>query len=423
MIPDGASLMIGGFMGVGTPERLIDELVRQGKRELTVIANDTAMPGVGIGKLVSARWCARRSSSHIGLNPETQRQMIAGEMEVELVPQGTLIERIRAGGYGLGGVLTPTGVGTVVEEGKRKIEVDGKEYLLETALRADFALVQAFLADYLGNLTYALTARNFNPIIAMAADTVIVDAEQHRAGRRDRAGSCDDAGTARRLPGRPRVTVMDAQAIIAKRIARELTPRHARQSRDRHPDAGREPRARRHACLLPVGERTDRHRPGARGGHGSAALTDAGGRPVTALPGASTFDSAMSFGLIRGGHLDMTVLGGLQVDEQGRLANWMIPGKMVPGMGGAMDLVSGAKRVVVAMQHCAKGKSKVLRRCTLPLTSTRRIDLLVTELAVIAFSDAGALLQETAPGIGVGDVVANTEANLIVPERVPSMAI
>jgi acetate CoA/acetoacetate CoA-transferase beta subunit len=152
-------------------------------------------------------------------------------------------------------------------------------------------------------------------------------------------------------------------------------------------------------------------------------LTDAGGRPITALPGASTFDSATSFGLIRGGHLDMTVLGGLQVDEQGRLANWMIPGKMVPGMGGAMDLVSGAKRVVVAMQHCAKGKSKVLRRCTLPLTSTRRIDLLVTELAVIAFSDAGALLQETAPGIGVGDVVANTEANLIVPERVPSMAI
>jgi acetate CoA/acetoacetate CoA-transferase beta subunit len=158
-------------------------------------------------------------------------------------------------------------------------------------------------------------------------------------------------------------------------------------------------------------------------GLAQARLTDAGGRPITALPGASTFDSATSFGLIRGGHLDMTVLGGLQVDEEGRLANWMIPGKMVPGMGGAMDLVSGAKRVVVAMQHCAKGKSKVLRRCTLPLTSTRRIDLLVTELAVIAFTDAGPVLQETAPGIAVGDVVANTEAKLAVPERVPSMAI
>ena len=177
MIPDGARLMIGGFMGVGTPECLVDELVRQGKRGLTVIANDTARPGAGIGKLIGAKLVRKAIVSHIGLNPETQRQMLDGAMEVELVPQGTLIERVRAGGYGLGGILTPTGVGTVVEEGKRKIAVDGKEYLLETALRADFALVQAFLADYLGNLSYALTARNFNPIIAMAADAVIVDAE------------------------------------------------------------------------------------------------------------------------------------------------------------------------------------------------------------------------------------------------------
>src|SRR5690349_11043610 len=176
-IRDGASLMIGGFMAVGTPERLVDELVRRGKRNLTVIANDTALPGRGIGKLVSAGLIARTIASHIGLNPETQQQMIAGKMAVDLVPQGTLIERIRAGGFGLGGVLTPTGVGTVVEEGKRKIDVDGKSYLLETALHADFALVHAFLADYTGNLSYALTARNFNPVIAMAAETVIVTAE------------------------------------------------------------------------------------------------------------------------------------------------------------------------------------------------------------------------------------------------------
>ena len=176
-IPDGASLMIGGFMGVGTPERVIDELVRQGKRNLTVIANDTAVPGRGIGKLVDAGLVSRTIASHIGLNPETQKQMIAGKMSVDLVPQGTLIERIRAGGCGLGGVLTPTGVGTVVEEGKQRVEVNGKTYLLETALRADFALVGAFLADYLGNLSYALTARNFNPIVAMAADTTIVTAE------------------------------------------------------------------------------------------------------------------------------------------------------------------------------------------------------------------------------------------------------
>ena len=158
-------------------------------------------------------------------------------------------------------------------------------------------------------------------------------------------------------------------------------------------------------------------------GMAQARLTDAGGRPITALPGASTFDSAMSFGLIRGGHLDMTVLGGLQVDQEGRLANWMIPGKMVPGMGGAMDLVTGAKRVVVAMQHSAKGKSKVVRKCSLPLTSTRRVDLVVTELAVISFAEGGARLIETAPGISVEQVVANTEATLEVPGHVPHMAL
>lgn len=177
LIPDGATLMVGGFMGVGTSEHVMDELVRQGKRNLTIIANDTARPGVGIGKLVTAGLLRKAITSHIGLNPETQQQMLAGKIEVELVPQGTLVERIRSGGFGLGGVLTPTGVGTVVEKDKRKIEVDGKEYLLETALRADFAVVHAFVADYIGNLTYALTARNFNPVMAMAADTVIVTAD------------------------------------------------------------------------------------------------------------------------------------------------------------------------------------------------------------------------------------------------------
>jgi acetate CoA/acetoacetate CoA-transferase alpha subunit len=177
LIPDGASLMIGGFMGVGTPERLVDELVRQGKRNLTVIANDNAVPGRGIGKLVSAGLVGRTVASHIGLNPETQKLMIAGKMLVDLVPLGTLAERIRAGGCGLGGILTPTGVGTVVEDGKQKIDVDGKTYLLETPLRADFALLHAFLADYHGNLSYALTARNFNPVMALAADKVIATAE------------------------------------------------------------------------------------------------------------------------------------------------------------------------------------------------------------------------------------------------------
>jgi acetate CoA/acetoacetate CoA-transferase beta subunit len=158
-------------------------------------------------------------------------------------------------------------------------------------------------------------------------------------------------------------------------------------------------------------------------GLAQARLTDAAGRPVTAIPGASTFDSAMSFGLIRGGHVDVTVLGGLQVDQQGQLANWTIPGKMVPGMGGAMDLVTGAKRVIVAMQHTAKGKSKILKRCTLPLTSARKIDLVVTELCAISFADGRATLIETAPDVSIEQVLAATEAELVIPSTVPQMKI
>jgi acetate CoA/acetoacetate CoA-transferase alpha subunit len=175
MIPDGARLMIGGFMGVGTPERLIDALVARGARHLTIIANDTAMPGKGIGKLVSAGAVARVITSHIGLNPETQARMIAGEIDVELVPQGTLVERIRAAGVGLGGVLTPTGLGTEVEQGKTVVEVDGKPYLLEKPIQADFALIAAWQADYVGNLSYLLTAHNFNPVMALAGRTVIAE--------------------------------------------------------------------------------------------------------------------------------------------------------------------------------------------------------------------------------------------------------
>jgi acetate CoA/acetoacetate CoA-transferase beta subunit len=152
-------------------------------------------------------------------------------------------------------------------------------------------------------------------------------------------------------------------------------------------------------------------------------LTDAGGRPISALPGASTFDSAVSFGLIRGGHVDVTVLGGLQVDAEGHLANWTIPGKMVPGMGGAMDLVSGAKRVIVAMQHAAKGKSKIVARCSLPLTSARPVDLVVTDMAVIGFPDHKATLLERAPGISIGEVMALTEADLVIPNDVPEMKL
>jgi acetate CoA/acetoacetate CoA-transferase alpha subunit len=178
LVPDGASVMVGGFMGVGSPHRIIDALVARGARGLTIIANDTARPGVGIGKLISAGCVARAIVSHIGTNPETQKRMIAGEIVVDLVPQGTLAERIRAAGAGLGGVLTRTGIGTLVADGKIVLRVGGEDFLVEEALAADVALLAARTADYSGNLAYALTARNFNPLMALAAKLVIAEPDE-----------------------------------------------------------------------------------------------------------------------------------------------------------------------------------------------------------------------------------------------------
>jgi acetate CoA/acetoacetate CoA-transferase alpha subunit len=175
MVPDGATVMIGGFMGVGAPNRIIDALVSRRAKRLTIIANDTARPGIGIGKLIGAGAVSRAIVSHIGTNPETQRKMLAGEIDVELVPQGSLAERIRAGGSGLGGVLTATGFGTVAADGKTVVRVGERDFLVEEALRAAIALVAARSADYGGNLVYSLTARNFNPLMVMAADTVIAE--------------------------------------------------------------------------------------------------------------------------------------------------------------------------------------------------------------------------------------------------------
>lgn len=178
LVTDGATVLFGGFMGVGTPMRIVDALVARGARDLTIIGNDTARPGIGVGRLIDAGCVAKAIVSHIGTNPVTQKKMLEGDMAVELVPQGTLAERIRAGGAGLGGVLTPTGVGTVVAEGKQLIEVDGRAFLLERPIRADVAILKAHEADYNFNLTYRLTATNFNPVMALAADSVIAEPDE-----------------------------------------------------------------------------------------------------------------------------------------------------------------------------------------------------------------------------------------------------
>lgn len=178
LIKDGQTIMFGGFLGNGTAESIVDAIVKKGVRDITLICNDTAFPDRGVGKLIVNKQVKKAIVSHIGTNPETGRQMNSGELEVELVPQGTLAERVRAAGAGLGGVLTPTGLGTVVAEGKEIIEIDGKQYLLEKPLKADVAIVFGSVVDKKGNIWYNKTARNFNPLIATAADVVIVEAEK-----------------------------------------------------------------------------------------------------------------------------------------------------------------------------------------------------------------------------------------------------
>src|SRR4051795_9615863 len=216
---------------------------------------------------------------------------------------------------------------------------------------------------------------------------------------------------------------MDPQTIIARRVAKELRPGNLVNLGIGIPTLvanyvpeGMNVFFQSENGLIgtgPIPERARAH----------PLLTDAGGKPISALPGAATFDSAMSFGLIRGGHVDVTVLGGLQVDQQGRLANWMVPGRMVPGMGGAMDLVSGARRVIVAMTHTVKGKPKIVQQCSLPLTAARPVSLIVTEMAVIEPTADGLLLKDLAPGITVTAVRQATEADLIIPDHVPEMPI
>ena len=341
MIPDGATIMIGGFFGVGSPHRLIQGLVTAGRKDLSIIANDTAFPGIGIGKLIAARLVKPLVASHIGANPETQRQMIAGELHVELVPQGTLAERIRAGGFGLGGVLTRTGLGTLVEQGKKDGRDRRRDLAAGEAVAGRFRLVRSKQADTFGNLTYEFTAQNFNPVMAMAARTVIAEAEEIVPVGTHPARCGADSRRAGGLP--PGESAMNrlAKEIIARRVAHEISPGALVNLGIGLPTHV--------AAFLPPGITVFFQTENGLAGVGprplpgmeNPNLVDAGGGFITAIPGAASFDSTFSFGLIRGGHLDLTVWA-----VTSRCAG--TPGQLddpdtVPGMGGAMDLVTGTR--------------------------------------------------------------------------------
>ena len=429
-VKDGDILLQGGFGMTGNPVHLMHALADTETKNLTFIGNNVGEAGIGGGKLLRNGQIKKMIGSYFTSNPEAVKAAQDGVVEYELLPQGTLAEAIRAGGAGIGGFFTPTSAGTALAEGRETKVINGEEQVFIPGIRGNVAFVRAWKADTAGNLHYRMTEQNFNRAMATAADLMIVEVQEivpvgsiapediHTPGcfvdflvkaelTTEDLGSSASVGAGRK--------VSETRMNMAKRALRELKKGDIVNLGIGIPTLV--------ADLINPEDEIILHTENGMLGVGPAP-TDGGGAmdypvnagkiPVTALPGSSYFDSAESFGMIRGKHVDVAVMGGLEVDEAGNLANWAVPGQALLGVGGAMDLASGAKKLIITMTHTEKdGTPKIVPTCELPLTSKQCVDMVITDKAVFEFIDGKLTLTEIMPGATLEEVRNTTSAKFV----------
>ncbi len=431
LVPDGATIMVGGFGMTGNPVHLLHALAeRREAKNFTIISNNVGEPGLGGGRLLRNGQIKRAIGSFFTSNPEAVRAVQNKQIEVTLIPQGTMAEAIRAGGAGIGGFYTPSGVGTpVTADWERKI-INGLEMVFVPGLRADVAFIRAHRADTAGNLVYRMTERNFNPLMATAANLVIAEVEEIvpvgvlRPDEIITQGmfvdylvqahlTVEDLGTSAAVGGDGK-GVDAARMNMAKRAFAELKRGDVVNLGVGIPTLVADLITPEHGIILHTENGMVGVGPTPKEGGAMEYPVNAGKQPVTALPGAAYFDSSVSFGMIRGGHVDVAIMGGLQVDEAANLANWAVPGKPLLGVGGAMDLASGAKKLIITMVHASPdGQPKIVPKCNLPLTAIGAVKVVITDLAVFEFLDGKLTLTELMPGATLEKVRSLTGARFV----------
>ncbi len=429
-VKDGDTLMVGGFGMTGHPVHLVHALAETHVKDLTYIGNNVGEPGLGGGRLLRNGQIKKAIGSFFTSNPEAVEAAQSGRMDFQLLPQGSLAEAIRAGGAGIGGFYTPAGAGTVIAADSETRIVNGKAYVFVPALRANVAFIRAWTADTAGNLVYRMTEQNFNKAMATAADLVIAEVEHivpvgeldpnqiHTPGNYvdylvQAHVTLEDLGSSASVETSSK-KVSESRLNMARRALAELKPGDVVNLGIGIPTLVADLITLEHGIILHTENGMLGVGPTPEKGGAMDYPVNAGKIPVTALPGSSYFDSADSFAMIRGGHIDVAIMGGLQVDERANLANWAVPGKPLLGVGGAMDLASGAKRLIVTMTHTNHdGTSKIVPECTLPLTAQGVVNMIITDLAVFTFDDGQLRLTELMPGAKLDEVRAKTAARFV----------